>query len=85
MEKIDERLKDAILTSKKKVRVIVLTHNGSGSDEEQVIKKLGGKFLEHMPLIKGFLAEIPISSIYKLVKYDNVKKVFLDEEVSIGA
>lgn len=84
MEKLDERLKEAILTSKKKVKVIVVTNNGSGEREEKLVRKLGGRVLDHLPIIKGFSAEVPITGISKLAEDKNVRKIFLDEEVTIG-
>ncbi|MGC8815097.1 MAG: hypothetical protein ACP5O4_02715 [bacterium] len=85
MDKIDKSLMNEINNSTENtLRVIVQLNEPFNEDEDKkMVKALGGEFLFDLPIINSYVAKLSKNAIKMLALNKRVKKIFLDEKISI--
>jgi serine protease AprX len=70
-------------SSDRSVSVIVRELSGEGSVPERAVEALGGVIEEHIPIIGGFVAEVPAAAVPELRRLDGVHSVTLNSRVRL--
>jgi hypothetical protein len=85
MDKIDKNLMDEIQNSNENTLRVIVQLNEPFNEEEdkRIVKSLGGEFLFDLPIINSYVAKLSKSAIKMLALNKRVKRIFLDEKISI--
>jgi len=70
-------------SSDRSVSVIVRELPGEGSVPERAVEALGGVIAGHIPIIGGFVAEVPAAAVPELRRLDGVHSVTLNSRVRL--
>jgi serine protease AprX len=71
------------LSSDRTVSVIVRELPGEGSVPERAVEALGGDVERHIPIIDGFVAEVPATAVPELRRLDGIHSVTLNSRVRL--
>jgi hypothetical protein len=69
--------------SDRPVSVIVRELPGAGSVPEHAVEALGGEVEQHIPIIGGFVAEVPVAVVPELQRLDGIHSVTLNSRVRL--
>lgn len=85
MDKIDKNLMNEIQNSPENVLRVIVQLNEPFNEEEdkKMVKSLGGEFLFDLPIINSYVAKLSKNTIKMLALNKRIKKIFLDEKISI--
>jgi hypothetical protein len=85
MDKIDKNLMNEIQNSNENTLRVIVQLNEAFNEEEdkRIVKSLGGEFLFDLPIINSYVAKLSKGAIKMLALNKRVKRIFLDEKISI--
>ena len=86
MDKIDKNLMDEIQNSSENTLRVIVQLNEPFNEEEdkKMVKSLGGEFLFELSIINSYVAKLSKNAIKMLALSKRIKKIFLDQKISIS-